>query len=468
MRSKRPPFRWTSCRLLLLVFIGYFVVRGIRSRPPGKPLPEICTKIINEKQEFFQSSKSGVQCKESSNLKAKWKGRGPRPENEYDVQEFMFRSKHTNSAQEDVTVAVQLSMDRLSHLERLGNSWQGPVSASVYIPHPRTSTKGKALISELSDFHESVDAKGIFSLDLGVVFALEGIEKMNPAMSDFVEFNKVSVAELYRYMYPVNVGRNVALAQVQTDLTLLLDVDFVVSRHARNAALGANPYWSNVMCEIRRRLPLNRGMFAVFPAFESGKGRAPPTDKNSLIANYRQGFVRRMSGNLITHCPTDYQYWMRSDHDYVIQYGNFFEPYGIAATEAIPWFPEDFKGYHLNKIMIYFAMAAKGWDFVVLPDHFVVHVWHPPSQSRNLTLGNPAIMKHIHKYKDDYVMDLAKGVDTCGPEIVNEALKPHGERDLKGEDIKPEPVGLIDDIHKFHEVPCTQLTGMGRRKMLFH
>lgn len=238
--------------------------------------------------------------------------------------------------------------------------------------------------------------------------------------------------------------------QVQTELVLLLDADFVFSKDILAAATGG--IWQNVLCAIRERAKAGKGTLAVIPAFETGKDRAAPEDIASLKKDYSGGVLRRMSGTLVTHCPTDYARWMESETDYSIQWDQFYEPYGIAPTDLLPWYPEEFKGYHLNKIMIFYEIAVSGWEFVVLPQHFVVHLWHPPSASKNLIKSTSDIFSFINSLKDAFVNELASRDNTCDVDVMSENIHypAHKKRHMQ----IARNVQNADNVHTFDEMTC--------------
>lgn len=241
--------------------------------------------------------------------------------------------------------------------------------------------------------------------------------------------------------------------KVKTDFTLILDVDFVFSKDAYSAAHGGNSHWSNVMMAIRERAKVNMGTFAIIPAFQLGKGHAIPDTIAALLEDYREGYVSRMSGHVVTHCATDFSRWMNSEEEYIVQWGPYFEPYGIAATRLIPWFPTDFKGYHLNKILEYFAMAVTGWEFVVLPKSFVIHIWHPPAKHRATVLFSPELMMHSKKMMQAYAGELGTKSYTCDAMFMNSVVR-LPDKPFNAPPIIQRPLSP-DDIHIFDEVPCT-------------
>ncbi|CAH0591403.1 unnamed protein product [Chrysodeixis includens] len=116
----------------------------------------------------------------------------------------------------DVTLVLQLSMDRLQFLERLVKYWEGPLSVAIYLSDCEL-TKLESFIRDWSDTLSSRKNIGYH-----LVFKHDDVH------------------------YPVNYLRNVALENVNTPYVFLMDVDFVpmvgLYEHLRNAIQLINPY----------------------------------------------------------------------------------------------------------------------------------------------------------------------------------------------------------------------------------
>lgn len=117
-----------------------------------------------------------------------------------------------NRASHAPTVAVQLSIDRLAHLDAMGKTWHGHISASVFIPAPRHTPEAQSHLLDLLSFFEDIEDHQLYSIDIGVVFALNGT--LEAIKSELMQNMEIPLEQRYRYLYPVNVGRNVALSQV--------------------------------------------------------------------------------------------------------------------------------------------------------------------------------------------------------------------------------------------------------------
>lgn len=60
-----------------------------------------------------------------------------------------------------------------------------------------------------------------------------------------------------------------------------------------------------------------------------------------------------------------------------MEYAHPCEPYVIALTDALPRYDERFRGRGQNKVEQLTHMAMWGFNWRLLPGHFVLHVPHP-------------------------------------------------------------------------------------------
>ena len=237
----------------------------------------------------------------------------------------------------DVTLTTQLSVDRLHMVELLSTHWDGPMSIAIY-----ASDQEAQLV--LQYVYSSPILKSRKDIGIHIVYKSGNF-------------------------YPVNYLRNVALVNTHTPYVFLSDVDFL-------PMVGLNRY----LCEAARVLSSgNRAL--VIPAFETLLYRFDfPSNKDELLEMLSDGRVHTFRHDVWPrgHAPINYDHWKTAKVPYQIKWAPDFEPY-ILVTRNVTKYDERFVGFGWNKVSHSMELNAQGYEFVVLPDAFVVHMPHGPS-----------------------------------------------------------------------------------------
>ena len=250
---------------------------------------------------------------------------------------FFLGSNFTADSTDDVTLVSQLSMDRLQMLEPLCRYWTGPMSVSVYA----------------SD-----------------VEAIKLVDYVNSYMC-FKHRQNIALHIVYSdsRFYPINYLRNVALDHLLTKYAFLLDVDFLPMRDLHEYLLEA----THVLGAEKRAL--------VVPAFETHlyKVELPP-NKTVLLKMVDTGSVQsfRFTEWPQGHSPTNYKHWSIATRPYRINWATDFEPY-VVLQRPFPRYDNRFVGFGWNKVSHIMELHHAGYEFVVLPDAFIIHMPHSPS-----------------------------------------------------------------------------------------
>lgn len=239
---------------------------------------------------------------------------------------------------DDVTLVAQLSMDRLQLIESLVKHWEGPISLALYMSD-----------SEVQQFYSYVTESETLRLRRNIGYHI--------------------VYKDGRY-YPINVLRNVALSQVVTPFVFLSDIDFlpVVSlyEYLRRCV-------STIAVTDRQAL--------VVPAFETQRYRINfPRTKAELLAMLDMGTLFTFRYHVWTrgHAPTDYLKWRTAEKPYRINWEPDFEPYIVVRKDVARYDPR-FVGFGWNKVSHIMELHAQGYEFLVLPSAFIIHMPHAPS-----------------------------------------------------------------------------------------
>ncbi|XP_023942707.1 xylosyl- and glucuronyltransferase LARGE1 [Bicyclus anynana] len=245
----------------------------------------------------------------------------------------------------DVTLVLQLSMDRLQFLERLVKHWEGPLSAAIYL----SDCEVTKLESFIRDWSSTLSSRT--NIGYHLVFKHDTLH------------------------YPVNYLRNVALENVNTPYVFLMDADFVpmagLYDHLRTATKLINPY------------PQKKCL--VVPAFETQRYRAsPPRYKRELMSRLS---LQHAAGDVAPfrarewprgHRATNYVKWTTATAPYDVEWEADYEPY-LVVHRTVPKYDTRFSGFGWNKVSHSVELKAKGYSLTVLPDAFVVHTPHAPS-----------------------------------------------------------------------------------------
>ncbi|XP_026331083.1 LARGE xylosyl- and glucuronyltransferase 1-like [Hyposmocoma kahamanoa] len=275
----------------------------------------------------------------------------------------------------DVTLVLQLSMDRLHFFERFVKYWEGPISAAIYL--------SDCELKELEVFIQEYSSTLSMRRNIGyhLVFKHDSAH------------------------YPVNYLRNVALEHVNTPYVFLMDVDFVpmgdIYQHLRQAIKLTNPY------------PQKKCL--VVPAFETARYRAsPPRTKMALLARLRAGRGRdadvapfRLQEWPKGHRATNYSRWIDATKPYEVDWEPDYEPY-LVVHRTVPLYDTRFSGFGWNKVSHIVELRAQGFKAVVLPDAFVVHTTHAPSAGIVAFRANKYYRICLAQIKQEFLNDLTR------------------------------------------------------------
>lgn len=248
----------------------------------------------------------------------------------------------------DVTLVAQLSMDRLQMIEPLCQHWNGPISLAIYV----SDSEVEQLISYVGESEILRDRRNI-------------------------GYHIVYKDGNY---YPINTLRNVALRQVTTPYVFLTDVDFLPMYNMYDYLKKTIGSMSSSM-EISGVSSLKKAL--VIPAFETLRYRVDhqfPKTKGDLLSMLDSGDLFTFRYHVWTrgHSPTDYDKWRTSNLPYRISWEPDFEPY-IVVRKEIPDYDQRFVGFGWNKVSHIMELYAAGYEFVVLPHAFIIHMPHAPS-----------------------------------------------------------------------------------------
>ncbi|XP_071414529.1 xylosyl- and glucuronyltransferase LARGE2 isoform X1 [Pithys albifrons albifrons] len=239
----------------------------------------------------------------------------------------------------DVTLVAQLSMDRLQMLEAICKHWAGPISLALYMSD-----------AEAQQFLRYAQASEVLSARRNVAYHIVYKEGQ---------------------FYPINLLRNVALANTQTPYVFLTDIDFL-------PMYGLYDYLRNSIQQLE--LPQRKAALIV-PAFETLHYRLTfPKSKAELLSMLDMGSLYTFRYHVWPkgHAPTDYAKWRTATVPYRVAWQPDFEPY-IVVRRDCPRYDQRFVGFGWNKVSHIMELDAQEYELLVLPNAFMIHMPHAPS-----------------------------------------------------------------------------------------
>jgi hypothetical protein len=341
-----------------------------------------------------------------------------------------FSSDPASSLDSGITLVTHSSVDKLPRLLLQVQQWAGPVSAAIYL----SSRNDITTFLEFYRQHE-------YDLTL-------------------VAFSVLLEAPLEGTGYPHNLLRNLALDHATaTNYFLNLDVDFVTPRNGHDRL--ASEILDN---NLNARDMLRTRTLLVLPAFEQLQEETSeqtldetmtvpviplPETKSDLVALLD---VHRVTPYHLEqfpqgHGPSNYEKWvsipetpsaskstrksasrvkeralslsggesrselsqlsLRTSEDimYEVDYQAQFEPYVIGYRPGVPRYWDAFRGFGFDKISWCMEAHYAGYQYAVLHDFFVLHLFDETTATHHHNNDNPALSSFGEYLQDTYHVD---------------------------------------------------------------
>ncbi|CAJ0934855.1 unnamed protein product, partial [Ranitomeya imitator] len=268
----------------------------------------------------------------------------------------------------DVTLVAQLSMDRLQMLEAICKHWEGPISLALY----------------LSD--------------------AEAQQFLRYAQGSEVLLNRRNVGYHIVYkegqFYPVNLLRNVAMKHVSTPYMFLSDIDFLpmygLYESLRKSFLQLD------MSNTKKAL--------IIPAFETLRYRLSfPKSKAELLSMLDMGTLFTFRYHVWTkgHAPTNFAKWRTATTPYRVEWEADFEPY-VVVRRNCPEYDRRFVGFGWNKVAHIMELDAQEYEFMVLPNAYMIHMPHAPSFDITKFRSNKQYRICLKTLKEEFQQDMSR------------------------------------------------------------
>ncbi|XP_046879223.1 LOW QUALITY PROTEIN: LARGE xylosyl- and glucuronyltransferase 1 [Hypomesus transpacificus] len=281
---------------------------------------------------------------------------------------FLHYEYEPSADHTDVTLVAQLSMDRLQMLEAICKHWEGPISLALY----------------LSD--------------------AEAQQFLRYAQGSEVLMGRGNVGYHVVYkegqFYPVNLLRNVAMRHVNTPYMFLSDIDFL-------PMYGLYEYLRKSVVQLDMG---NTKKALVVPAFETLRYRLSyPKSKAELLTQLDMGTLFTFRYHVWTkgHAPTNFAKWRTATTPYRVQWEADFEPYVMVRRDS-PEYDRRFVGFGWNKVAHIMELDAQEYEFVVLPNAYMIHMPHAPSFDITKFRSNKQYRVCLKTLKEEFQQNMSR------------------------------------------------------------
>ncbi|XP_066945439.1 xylosyl- and glucuronyltransferase LARGE2s-like isoform X2 [Macrobrachium rosenbergii] len=146
----------------------------------------------------------------------------------------------------------------------------------------------------------------------------------------------------------------------------------------------------------------------IVPAFETQRYRLSfPRSKAELLNRLDMGELFTFRYHVWTkgHASTNFAKWRTATTPYKVPWEQDFEPY-IVVRKDIPEYDTRFVGFGWNKVSHIMELHVIGFDFVVLPNSFIIHMPHAPSLDIAKFRTSPQYKRCVKILKREFVDDL--------------------------------------------------------------
>lgn len=286
----------------------------------------------------------------------------------YRTHLYYFGESYSPYDQHDITLVTQLSIDRIQNIHTLMRHWNGPLTLVIYCRD--------------SDLYE--------------------IEDYFKSFPSFKKRGNLAVHIVYKqgHFYPINLLRNIGLQYSTTPYVFLMDIDFLPSFNLYNYLREA--------VKVLKLGTLNRTL--IVPAFEFLQYKFEfPNTKSTLLKmlNRSSSTIQEFRHSIWSngHSATNYAKWYKASLPYKVKWSLDYEPY-IAVHRNVTKYDERFLGFGWNKVSHVMELYAQNYEFIVLPEAFIIHSPHSPSRDIMKYRTKREYRKCLNKLKASFISGL--------------------------------------------------------------
>lgn len=410
MRNGRgPDYPFTAGVFVLLSLSAICMVNLGREDVCGEFEPEILPKGLNCHGPY-QSCRSGAYYPQL-------------PSNLAELETVLVLKSGRRRPRHSITLVTQTSLDRLERLENMCSIWTDIIAASVYF----FVVDGHIMDMEKMQITGDVVAKVSAQLK-----AVHGVaEQQVRCLLDVALYVERAMSPEHAGLYPINALRNRALALSQSEIVLLLDVDFLPS----TTILSDFHSWAGFHQTMEL---LTDKKALVVPAFEPSNKEGGEALVTRIIGGGKQqvaeaihdhemrpfAFTEHIGGQGYTN----HSRWLASGLPYELPFipQLYYEPFIVVHRKFLPWYDERFRGYGMNKIVHITALHGLGITFWTHPTGYVAHVPHGASQAKKHAhvLENGKLRNGATKKNKEHMNKVAKLYDAILEQIDKHSFHP--------------------------------------------
>ncbi|GCC18332.1 hypothetical protein chiPu_0017895 [Chiloscyllium punctatum] len=148
----------------------------------------------------------------------------------------------------------------------------------------------------------------------------------------------------------------------------------------------------------------------IVPAFETLRYRLSfPKSKAELLSMLDMGTLFTFRYHVWTkgHAPTNFAKWRTATTPYHVNWEVDFEPYVVVRRDC-PEYDRRFVGFGWNKVAHVMELDAQEYEFIVLPNAYMIHMPHAPSFDITKFRSNKQYRICLKTLKEEFQQDMSR------------------------------------------------------------
>eukprot|EP00069_Balaena_mysticetus_P007869 bmy_19364T0 len=133
------------------------------------------------------------------------------------------------------------------------------------------------------------------------------------------------------------------------------------------------------------------------------KGRAPAGGVGILLGLLTEQYHVWTKG----HAPTNFAKWRTATTPYRVEWEADFEPYVVVRRDC-PEYDRRFVGFGWNKVAHIMELDAQEYEFIVLPNAYMIHMPHAPSFDITKFRSNKQYRICLKTLKEEFQQDMSR------------------------------------------------------------